>query len=138
MTSLAHVWFNAYFEGGDEHNSGVYEAEWDSLDGATGSSKKGPRAVDRIMVAWRYPPPLAGEGKPEREEAEAAQGWPLRGKPTLERAPGESVPEDCTADSLVRKEHYTEQTPSRNDENLRPFVQNDGRRTLSIPMAHDE
>ncbi|TPR09238.1 Sin3 binding region of histone deacetylase complex subunit SAP30 family protein [Aspergillus niger] len=47
VTSIAHVWFNAYFEGGDQHDSGVFEAEWDALDGIKGTTRKGVKALDQ-------------------------------------------------------------------------------------------
>ncbi|MCJ1234080.1 Telomerase protein component 1 [Varicellaria rhodocarpa] len=59
VTSVAHVWFNAFFEGagpensGEAASSGVFEIEWDAMDGIRGSSKKGTRAFDRIAVAWK-------------------------------------------------------------------------------------
>jgi hypothetical protein len=60
VTAVAHVWFNAYFEGGGPENpegrpdaSGVFEIEWDALDGIKGSSRKGTRACDRFSVVWR-------------------------------------------------------------------------------------
>ena len=54
-TSIAHVWFNAYFEGGDDYDSGVFETEWDSMDGIKGTPQKGVRALERLKVVWRYP-----------------------------------------------------------------------------------
>lgn len=55
VTSIAHVWFNAYFEGGYEgHNSGVFEINWDAMDGIKGSSRKGTRALDKLKVVWKY------------------------------------------------------------------------------------
>ncbi|KAB5577815.1 protein-tyrosine phosphatase-like protein [Coniochaeta sp. 2T2.1] len=62
VTAVAHVWFNAYFEGnGPENNqdgrgadeSGVFEIDWEKMDGIKGSSRKGTRACDRIAVVWR-------------------------------------------------------------------------------------
>ncbi|KAB5535294.1 phosphoinositide 3-phosphate phosphatase [Coniochaeta sp. 2T2.1] len=60
VTAVAHVWFNAYFEGnGPEHQngradeSGVFEIDWEKMDGIKGSSRKGTRACDRIAVVWR-------------------------------------------------------------------------------------
>ena len=59
VTSVAHVWFNAYFEGnGPEQNgqpddSGVFTIDWDKLDGIKGSSQKGSRAAESISVVWR-------------------------------------------------------------------------------------
>lgn len=60
VTAVAHVWFNAFFEGngpenhGEPANSGVFKIEWDKMDGIKGSSQKGTRAVDRIAVVWRF------------------------------------------------------------------------------------
>ncbi len=59
VTAVGHVWFNAFFEGQDpEHgdksaDDGVFEIEWDAMDGIKGSSRKGIRALDRIAVVWR-------------------------------------------------------------------------------------
>ncbi|KAM7202014.1 nucleoporin POM33 [Rhypophila sp. PSN 637] len=60
VTSVAHVWFNAYFEGNGPENadgrpdeSGVFEIEWDALDGIKGSKQRGTRACDRFSVVWR-------------------------------------------------------------------------------------
>lgn len=64
VTSVGHVWFNAFFEGngpeqdGKADESGVFEIEWDKLDGIKGSSRKGTRALDRLSVVWR----VAGTG----------------------------------------------------------------------------
>lgn len=70
VTAVAHVWFNAFFEGngpeqgGRADQSGVFEIDWDKLDGIKGSSQKGTRAADRIAVVWRF----AGTGGDEAEE----------------------------------------------------------------------
>lgn len=59
VTSVGHVWFNTYFEGNgpEQHGvadeSGVFEIEWDKMDGIKGSLRKGTRACDRIAVVWR-------------------------------------------------------------------------------------
>ncbi|KAL8297838.1 hypothetical protein RB597_007138 [Gaeumannomyces tritici] len=59
VTAVAHVWFNVFFEGrgpeqgGKADNSGVFEIEWDKLDGIKGSSQKGTRGLDRLAVVWR-------------------------------------------------------------------------------------
>jgi hypothetical protein len=58
-TSVAHVWFNCFFEGhgpekdGEADDSGVFEIEWDAMDGLKGSSRKGTKAFDRMTVVWR-------------------------------------------------------------------------------------
>lgn len=62
VTSVTHVWFNAYFEGGHEGTtSGVFEIEWDAMDGIKGSARKGTRALDRVKVLWRYVEPETEE-----------------------------------------------------------------------------
>ncbi|KAL8682440.1 MAG: hypothetical protein Q9186_001483 [Xanthomendoza sp. 1 TL-2023] len=59
VTSVAHVWFNAFFEGhgpenhGDAAADGVFEIAWDAMDGIKGSARKGTRALDRLGVVWR-------------------------------------------------------------------------------------
>ena len=105
VTSVAHVWFNAYFESqhsstkasdpetsppdlpnpSDPHNppdSGVFEIEWEAMDGIKGSARKGTRALDRLAVVWRALPdhpqtprkvitqPKAGEPIPESKPAD--------------------------------------------------------------------
>ncbi|KAJ9252404.1 putative phosphoinositide phosphatase Pten/Tep1 [Paecilomyces variotii] len=95
VTSVAHVWFNAYFEGGHQHESGVFEEEWEKLDGIKGSSKKGTRALDRVKVVWRYPSPAQLSNK-EPEKPEDVQ--PAPGKVITEPKPGEAVPEAHAAD----------------------------------------
>ncbi|KAK3318191.1 protein-tyrosine phosphatase-like protein [Apodospora peruviana] len=59
VTSIAHVWFNTYFEGygpeqeGQPDDSGLFEIDWDQLDGIKGSTQRGTRACDRFSVVWR-------------------------------------------------------------------------------------
>ncbi|RMZ86432.1 hypothetical protein DV736_g6345, partial [Chaetothyriales sp. CBS 134916] len=72
VTSIAHVWFNVYFEGGSQgHDSGVFEIDWDAMDGIKGSKQKGIQALDRLKVVWRY----ANEAGHEIEEPQ--QGHPV-------------------------------------------------------------
>jgi protein-tyrosine phosphatase len=58
VTSTAHSWFNAFFEGnGPEQNgipqtTGTYTIEWDAMDGLKGSSRRGVRAVEKVCVVW--------------------------------------------------------------------------------------
>ena len=65
VTSVAHVWFNAFFEGkgpervsegADAESSGVFEIDWDRMDGIKGSRKKGTRACEHVAVVWRFSP----------------------------------------------------------------------------------
>lgn len=59
VTSVAHVWFNCFFEGnGPEQNgkpdsSGVFELEWEKLDGIKGSARKGTKCFDKMAVVWK-------------------------------------------------------------------------------------
>lgn len=59
VTAVAHVWFNAFFEGNGPENdgraedSGVFDIEWEKMDGIKGSSRKGTKAADKISVVWR-------------------------------------------------------------------------------------
>ncbi|KAL2020444.1 hypothetical protein VTK56DRAFT_8410 [Thermocarpiscus australiensis] len=74
VTAVAHVWFNAFFEGhgpeqgGKADESGVFEIDWDKMDGIKGSSQKGTKALDRLSVVWR----VAGPGERAAEEEETA------------------------------------------------------------------
>lgn len=59
VTSIAHVWFNTFFEGHGPENhgnataDGVFEIDWDDMDGIKGSVRKGVRALDRLALVWR-------------------------------------------------------------------------------------
>lgn len=59
VTSVAHVWFNTFFQGdgperaGNAAASGVFEIDWDAMDGIKGSARKGTKALDRLAVVWR-------------------------------------------------------------------------------------
>jgi hypothetical protein len=59
VTAVAHVWFNTFFEGngpeqdGEADESGVFEIEWEKMDGIKGSSRKGTKAADKLSVVWR-------------------------------------------------------------------------------------
>ncbi|KAJ4162879.1 Telomerase protein component 1 [Fusarium falciforme] len=79
VTAVAHVWFNAFFEGQGPENdgkpaeSGVFNIEWDAMDGIKGSSRKGSRAMDRIAVVWR----VAGTDAMPEEVLEPDEGQPV-------------------------------------------------------------
>lgn len=91
VTSVAHVWFNAYFEGGNEHDSGVFEAEWDAMDGIKGTVKKGIRALERLKVVWRYAPSAGAprDAKEARPKAGRHISQPKLGEPVHESAPAD-------------------------------------------------
>lgn len=80
VTSIAHVWFNAFFEGGAEGNdSGVFSIEWDAMDGIKGSARKGSKALDRLKLVWQYAPL---DGKLEHVITQPERGEPVpEGKP---------------------------------------------------------
>jgi hypothetical protein len=67
VTAVAHVWFNTFFEGngpeqdGKADASGVFEIDWDKMDGIKGSSRRGTRALDRLSVVWRVAGTEGGE-----------------------------------------------------------------------------
>ena len=105
VTSVAHVWFNAYFESQYSSNShpaygnlsisttqppsvdskpdsGVFEITWEGMDGIKGSARKGTRALDRLAVVWRAIP-------------ESKDGPP---KIITEPSVGQPVPETKAAD----------------------------------------
>ncbi|KAL8810098.1 MAG: hypothetical protein Q9223_002644 [Gallowayella weberi] len=84
VTSVAHVWFNAFFEGygpenhGEAAADGVFEIAWDAMDGIKGSARKGTRALDRLGVVWRAVD-SRNEGKPELPQiiTEPKEGEPV-------------------------------------------------------------
>ncbi|CZT06208.1 related to protein-tyrosine phosphatase [Rhynchosporium agropyri] len=67
VTAVAHIWFNCYFEGngpeqgGRPDENGVFDIEWDKMDGIKGSSRKGARAFDRMSVIWKAYDPAPGQ-----------------------------------------------------------------------------
>lgn len=105
VTSIAHVWFNAFFEGGQEHDSGIFECEWDKLDGIKGTSRKGTRALERVKVVWRYPSKAQLEGEAEKPEPQKSHEIP--GQVMTLPKPGEPVHEshaaDWRGDNVVRE-----------------------------------
>lgn len=79
VTSVAHVWFNAYFEGNgpesashEANDSGVFAIEFDAMDGIKGSSRKGTRAFDKMSVVWKAMPPT--RKKPSIVVSEPGEG----------------------------------------------------------------
>lgn len=89
VTSVAHVWFNAFFEGRHPHtpnlvaSDGVFEINWEDMDGIKGSARKGVRALDRLAVIWRAVPHEKKESLP-RIITE-----PLSGAPIPQAAPAD-------------------------------------------------
>ncbi|KAF7587236.1 hypothetical protein BBP40_007523 [Aspergillus hancockii] len=131
VTSIAHVWFNAFFEGGDKQDSGVFEAEWDTLDGIKGTTKKGVRALDRLKVVWRYPPTSLLETK----ESDRADTAPVPGQLITEPKPGEPIFESHPAD--WRGQAAGKRRPTLEQENTPPAVSEDpdGRKESKGPAS---
>jgi hypothetical protein len=100
VTAVAHVWFNAFFEGngpeqaGKADDSGMFQIEWGAMDGIKGSSRKGTQAFERIAVVWRAL--SAEEGRPgvvitePREGEKVPQSQPADWKGAKGVEPGES------------------------------------------------
>ncbi|KAG6057516.1 hypothetical protein E4U32_005085 [Claviceps aff. humidiphila group G2b] len=99
VSAMAHVWFNAFFEGqgpeqdGRPSESGVFSIEWHAMDGIKGSSRKGSQALDRMSVVWRAVGHGEGEGEPGQEGKGEGEGEMI-----LEPAEGEPVPQLEAAD----------------------------------------
>lgn len=99
VTSVAHVWFNAFFESQYSScsqpgrgppfvtpahppsadtlpDSGVFEISWEGMDGIKGSVRKGTRALDRLAVVWRAVPESKGNLPKIITEPSAGQSVP--------------------------------------------------------------
>ncbi|KAL2176982.1 uncharacterized protein P884DRAFT_244886 [Thermothelomyces heterothallicus CBS 202.75] len=102
VTAVAHVWFNAFFEGngpeqdGRADESGVFEIDWDKMDGIKGSSRRGTRALDRLAVVWRVAGSTTGQAGPENGEGKATT--PLPGVAINEPGKDSPVPQLRPAD----------------------------------------
>ena len=97
VTSVAHVWFNVFFEGqgpengGAADDSGVFEIEWDAMDGIKGSSRKGTRAFEKIAVVWKV---LDLERRPSVVIDEPAEGEEVKETAAADwRGVNEAVPQ---------------------------------------------
>lgn len=83
VTSVAHVWFNAFFEGrssqipGLAASDGVFEISWENMDGIKGSAQKGVRALDRLAIVWRALPEDKNQMLPPRIITEPLSGVPV-------------------------------------------------------------
>lgn len=93
VTSIAHVWFNAWFEGGwNGVESGLFEIDWEAMDGIKGSARKGIRAFDKMKVVWKYVEQTSS--KPIDE--------PQRGEPVVEPKPADWTGASTTAESEAK------------------------------------
>lgn len=133
VTSIAHIWFNTYFEGGDKYGSGVFEAEWNALDGIKGTTKKGVKALDRLKVVWRYPSPSQLDMKePEQETT----GPPL-GKVITVPKPGEPIPESSPADWHGQDPETDRERSLRDQENMVHRIEGEADNSKNYPFATD-
>ncbi|KAL2352458.1 hypothetical protein BJ546DRAFT_951858 [Cryomyces antarcticus] len=104
VTSVAHVWFNAFFEGhgaennGNADDSGVFEIEWDAMDGIKGSTRKGIRAFDRLAVVWRA---IDGDDR----QSKVVISEPAEGEPDLGLRADMPTSASISRASSVRSHH---------------------------------
>ncbi|KAF2502839.1 hypothetical protein BU16DRAFT_554871 [Lophium mytilinum] len=109
VTSVAHVWFNAFFEGngcengGKPDDSGVFEIHWDKMDGIKGSSRKGTRAFDRFAVVWK--------ALPEEEQPPVVIHEPKEGEEVKQAAPADWHGQKSTDPSEGRDLGLRKETP---------------------------
>lgn len=110
VTAVAHVWFNAYFEGngpekkGRPDENGVFEIDWDKMDGIKGSSRKGARAFDRLAVVWKAYTPESGEGGKEEVIHEPGVNSPVPQMAAADWKGGENPSPDEGKDLGLRTE----------------------------------
>ena len=140
VTSVAHVWFNAFFESqfsstDPEHHpaqppppntdptpsnpnplpdSGVFSIPWHAMDGIRGSTKKGTRAFDRLSIVWRASPSSAISAP-----AEKVIKQPTSGEPVPESGPTDwrtAIHHDAPGDQAGKKNLglRTESPPATN------------------------
>lgn len=126
VTSVAHVWFNTFFEGngpengGTPENSGVFEIEWDAMDGIKGSSRKGTRAFDKISVLWKAmdldrKASIVIDEPAEGEEVKETQAADWRGIDEGETKPQKKLglrPDDSDSRSISRASSMRSQKTS--------------------------
>ncbi len=120
VTSVAHVWFNTFFE--SQHSpttshdltkpvshssdppinssipdSGVFEITWEAMDGIKGSARKGTRALDRLAVVWRAVPE-------SREGLSNIITEPAMGEPVPESKPADWTKANQKSNSTLGKD----------------------------------
>ncbi|KAK4946266.1 hypothetical protein LTR28_007862, partial [Elasticomyces elasticus] len=117
VTSVAHVWFNTFFEaqepekGSRAERSGVFEIEWDAMDGIKGSAKKGIRAFDKIAVVWKA---IEMPGRTEVVVTEPKEGEEVKQtQPADWRGEGHASLVSTARDLGLRAETATSATVSR-------------------------
>jgi len=118
VTAVAHVWFNCFYEGNGPENpdhipddSGVFEIEWDKLDGIKGSSRKGTRALDKLAVVWKAYDPEEGRGRQEAKGKEVPKG-------EVVHEPGPLSPVKQMAPADWKGGHHGDVSPSGSGKDL--------------------
>lgn len=142
VTSVAHVWFNTYFEGqgpennGESQEAGVFEIDFDAMDGIKGSLRKGTRAFDKMAVVWKTVPdertrrrsvvitePELGEEVKQTRPADwkgVDDASPGRGKKELGLRAETDLSRDVSRASSVRSKK-TDDDPESESEGVRSY-----------------
>lgn len=142
VTSVAHVWFNPFFEGngpeqgGVPDESGIFEIEWSKMDGIKGSSRKGTRALDRLAVVWRYAgdrrhsividEPAAGKDVPEMVAADWHGGNSEAPELGKELGPQKSKKDESASSEESSKESKRAETDDEADDSSLNMVKSSG------------
>lgn len=143
-TSIAHIWFNPYFEGGDKQDDGVFSTRWEEMDGIKGTTSKGIRALDRLEVVWRYT--ASTEEELSDKEREGKEGENVGQKEDSERkrsivkvisepAPGEPIPERQAAD--WRGNNPSKEEDEEEDDRIGIADIGEKRKENEIPVSDD-
>lgn len=97
VTAVAHVWFNIFFEGNGPENkgvgddSGVFNIDFDAMDGIKGSIRKGTRCFDRMSVVWKA---VSVDRKPSVVITEPSEGEEVEQKRAADWRGGDKKSED--------------------------------------------
>ena len=100
VTSVSHVWFNAFFEGrGDE--SGVFEIKWDAMDGVKGTTAKGMQALEALRVVWSVEGTFTEMQEPEVGIPVPETGYPLEGASSKDLGEETEVVTDSEGEDII-------------------------------------
>lgn len=116
VTSVAHVWFNVFFEGkgpenqGVAEDSGVFDIEFDAMDGIKGSLRKGTRCFDKISVVWKAVPV---DRKPSVVITEPKEGEEVEQKRAADWRGGDEPSEDIEKKLGLREDQTESAAVSR-------------------------
>ncbi|KAL5340714.1 protein-tyrosine phosphatase-like protein [Aspergillus crustosus] len=133
VTSIAHVWFNPYFEGGDKFDSGVFEIEWEAMDGIKGTARKGLKALDRLKVLWRYAEPATSDAKDADSETR-----PVSSGVVTEPQPGEPIAETRVRDWRLRENEQAESSGGDSGEEEAHRAKEKDKENVPLRIVADE